>query len=148
MAQVFLSYSHKDEHYRRAVSAHFGVIARHHAVEVWSDRRIRGGAPWREEIAAKLAAAELVVLLVSQHALTSSFILDHEVEPAIKASKRIYPILVRDCDWEAVEWLARLQVRPDGAVPLARLKPADRDLALKSICQEIRSLLGTRRKAD
>jgi hypothetical protein len=147
MAVVFLSYSHKDEHYRKGVAAHFGVIARHHGVEVWSDRRIKGGARWRQEIGEKLGKADLVVLLVSQHALTSDFILNEEVEPAIRAAKRIYPILVRDCDWEGVEWLARLQIRPDGAVPLARLKPAERDQALKAICQEIRSLLGTKGKA-
>jgi hypothetical protein len=148
MAKIFLSYSHKDEHFRKAVAAHFGVITRHHAVEVWSDRRIRGGARWREAIDGKLAGADLVVLLVSQHALTSDFILDHEVEPALRAAKRIYPILIRDCDWEGVEWLARLQMRPEGAVPLARLKPADRDKALKAICQEIRTLLGTKGKGD
>lgn len=146
MATVFLSYSHKDEYYRKAVAAHFGVIARHHAVTVWTDKRLQGGDRWRDEIGRVIAQADLVVLLVSQHALTSDFILAEEVEPALKAAKRVYPILVRDCDWQGVEWLAKLQVRPEGAVPLAALRPAQRDKALAGICREIRGLLGAIKK--
>lgn len=146
MARLFLSYSHKDEYYRRQVSAHFAVLERHHQFEAWTDRRIKAGTRWREEIAAKLETAELFILLVSQHALTSAFILDQEIEPAIRSAKRIYPILVRDCDWEAVEWLAALQMRPEGAVPLARMKPAARDAALKAICHEIRGLVSPKRQ--
>ncbi|MFO1172732.1 MAG: toll/interleukin-1 receptor domain-containing protein [Hyphomicrobiaceae bacterium] len=142
MATVFLSYSHKDEHFRKQVAAHFGVIEKHHAVHVWTDRRLQGGDRWREEIKRVIGEADLVVLLVSQHALTSEFILNEEVEPALKAAKRVYPILVRDCDWQGVDWLAKLQVRPEGAVSLAALRPAQRDKALAAICREIRGLLG------
>jgi hypothetical protein len=142
MATVFLSYSHKDEHYRKAVAAHFGVIAKHHAVVVWTDKRLLGGDRWRDEIGRVIAQSDLVVLLVSQHALTSDFILNEEVEPALKAAKRVYPILVRDCDWQGVGWLADLQIRPEGAQPLAGLRPAQRDKALTAICREIRGLLG------
>ncbi len=143
MATVFLSYSHKDEHYRKAVAAHFGVIARHHAVTVWTDKRLLGGDRWREEIGRVIAEADLVVLLVSQHALTSDFILNEEVEPALKAAKRVYPILVRDCDWQGVDWLSKLHLRPEGAVPLAGMRPAQRDKVLAAICREIRGLLGS-----
>lgn len=146
MATVFLSYSHKDEHYRKAVAAHFGVIAKHHHVTVWTDKRLQGGDRWRDEIGRVIAQADLVVLLVSQHALTSDFILAEEVEPALKASKRVYPILVRDCDWQGVDWLAKLQVRPEGAQPLAGLRPAQRDRALAAICREIRGLLNASAK--
>lgn len=141
MAKLFLSYSHKDEHFRKAVSAHLGVIERHHDIHTWTDRRIKGGDRWVAEIAAALAEAEIVILLVSQHSLTSDFILAKEIEPAMKSAKRIFPILVRDCDWQAVDWLADLQIRPVGAIPLAQLKPSQRDTALKEISQELRGLL-------
>lgn len=146
MATVFLSYSHKDEYFRKAVAAHFGVIAKHHQVTVWTDKRLQGGDRWREEIGRVIAEASLVVLLVSQHALTSDFILNEEVEPALRAAKRVYPILVRDCDWQGVDWLAKLQVRPEGGEPLAAMRPAQRDKALAAICREIRGLLGGGRK--
>jgi hypothetical protein len=146
MATVFLSYSHKDEHFRKAVAAHFGVIAKHHAVTVWTDNRLAGGDRWREEIGRVIAEADLVVLLVSQHALTTDFILNEEVEPALKSAKRVYPILVRDCDWQGVDWLAKLQMRPENATPLAALSPARRDKALAAICREIRGLLGAAKK--
>jgi len=141
MATVFLSYSHKDEHFRKQVAAHFGVIEKHHEVKVWTDRRLHGGDRWREEIKRVIGEADLVVLLVSQHALTSDFILNEEVEPALKAAKRVYPILVRACDWQGVDWLAKLQMRPDEARPLAGMRLAQRDKELAGICREIRGLL-------
>ncbi|MEZ5773152.1 MAG: toll/interleukin-1 receptor domain-containing protein [Hyphomicrobiaceae bacterium] len=146
MALIFLSYSHRDEHFRRQVSDHFGVLARHHRIEAWTDRRIHGGDRWRDEIKARLMAADMVVLLVSQHSLTSDFILDEEVEPAIAAVKRVYPILVRDCDWKGVGWLSELQMRPEGPKSLASMKVPERDRTLAAIAQEIRTLVARTRR--
>jgi hypothetical protein len=49
------------------------------AVELWIDRMMLGGADWEREIASKLRACDIFVLLVSRHSLSSGYVLDEEV---------------------------------------------------------------------
>lgn len=64
----------------------------------------RGGGDWQAEIDAALAKADIAVLLISRHFLTSDFILDHEVQTMLQrhASQdlALYPILISDCTWD------------------------------------------------
>lgn len=148
--RIFLSYSHKDAKYRTELSTHLKVLEREFGVYAWTDESIRGGDAWRKAIDDGLAGAEIVVLLVSAHALSSDFNLDQEVAGHIRAAKRVYPVLVRDCAWDAVPWLSPKQMRPRGALPerrlkaLSKMRPADRDAALAEIAREIRALLSPR----
>jgi hypothetical protein len=79
------------------------------------------------------------VLLVSPAFLTSQFILGEEV-PRLLASHQqdgmmLMPVLVRDCPWSEVAWLAKLQMRP-GSKPLDP-KKNKRETQLKDIALEI-----------
>ena len=51
MAKVFISYSHKDERWKKRLVTQLGVLAKQGRLEVWHDRRIRGGDDWKKEIA-------------------------------------------------------------------------------------------------
>ena len=139
--KLFLSYSHKDKKYRTELSAHLKMLERYAEIDSWTDQAIGAGADWRDEIEKAIKAADVCLLLVSQHSLTSDFICNEEVEPFLRRHRRIFPILVRDCDWKTVDWLKARQIRPDAAKPLNTLRPAQRDTAFRLICEEIRSLL-------
>jgi tetratricopeptide (TPR) repeat protein len=139
-SRVFVSYSHKDEVWKDRLFEHLGVLEQQGLLTTWDDRRIRAGQDWRQEIEQALSEAGAAVLLVSPSFLTSSFILGNEVKKLLERRQRsgmpVIPVLVRDCAWEEIEWLAKLEARPKTGKPLA-FSRARRDTQLKEIAREI-----------
>ncbi|MEM7045217.1 MAG: toll/interleukin-1 receptor domain-containing protein, partial [Pseudomonadota bacterium] len=142
---LFISYSHKDEKHKDYVIGQLGVAEQQGLLRTWDDRRIGGGGDWRGEIEAALAEAKVAVLLVSHHFLTSDFILNEEVSTILRRRDRdgvvVYPIVLRGCDWESVDWLKATNLRPKDGKPLARFTLARRDEVMAGISKEIRGLL-------
>ncbi len=142
---VFLSYSHEDEVWMERLRSHLAVLERQGRLETWDDRRIGGGADWREEIRSALEGAQVAVLLVSADFLTSNFILDVEVERLLerraKEGVHILPVIVKACTWKQVPWLAAMHVRPKGGKPLATFRSDQRDSELVKIAEEVLELI-------
>ena len=76
---VFVSYSHKNSRALKSLLPYLDTLKRANFVDVWTDRQLRGGQRWREEIRAALAAADVAVLLISQEFLTSTFVYEEEL---------------------------------------------------------------------
>ena len=89
--------------------------------------------------------ASVAVFLISADFLGSDFILKEEVTRLIERRDRgglhIVPIYLRSCDWGAVDWLARMQMRPGGDRPVARDGGARADDEFAEIAKEIRLLV-------
>jgi WD40 repeat protein/uncharacterized protein YjbI with pentapeptide repeats len=121
-ATVFLSYSHKDEVWKNRLQAHLGVLESEGLLTSWDDRRIGAGSDWLQEIEDAMASASVAVLLISQHFLTSKFILGKEVpkllERRIKEGLTVIPVIVHACAWDKVTWLKGIQGRPRDGRPL------------------------------
>jgi hypothetical protein len=120
---IFISYSHKDKAWKAVTQpgvGNGGYFRR------WEDRQIATGDEWQPEIEKSMAAASLGILLVSADFLGSKFIRSEEVprlmKQRIEQGLRIFPIIIRPCPWQAVDWLARLQVRPKDGKPLASFR--------------------------
>ena len=148
MPSVFLSYSHKDEDWKKRLRTHLGVLESEGLLDVWDDRRIEGGDDWFEEIQDAMAKASVAVLLISADFLTSKFILGEEVPKLLERRTReglpVIPVMVRSCAWKRVPWLAKIQARPTDDKTLASLDGdrGDRcDAALMAIAEEIFSIL-------
>jgi len=142
-AQIFLSYSRKDDHYRGEISPHLGVL-KSRGIKVWTDRTIRGSEVWDSSIMEALERARIVVLLVSANSLSSDYILKEEVSEQIRAKRRVYPILIRACAWRTVDWLAAMQIRPvrEGRItPIAAIPTAERDDIYAGLVGEIAGIL-------
>jgi TIR domain-containing protein len=144
--QVFLSYSHLDEVWKKRLAGHLAVLAHEGLLEVWSDQRIAAGGQWREEIRTAMEGARVAVLLISKDFLTSQFVSSVEVPGLIKRRAQegmpIVPVIVRSCLWQRVEWLAALQVRPRNGKPLASFRGDRVDKELAAIADEVRELVG------
>jgi hypothetical protein len=142
---LFISYSHRDETWRKVLAGHVGVLEYQGLVDQWDDRQLKGGDRWLVMIRQRLMQSRLAVLLVSSDFLTSKFIQTTEVpalfEQHAKQGMRIFPVLVRPCAWQQVRWLAPLQVRPLEAVALSEMNKAKRERALAGIASEVVSLL-------
>jgi tetratricopeptide (TPR) repeat protein len=142
---VFISYSHLDEEWKDRLVRQLAVSQKQGRLELWHDRMIGAGEDWERQIQAAMDAASVAILLVSANSLTSDFILREEVSRLLerRASEglRIFPVVIEPCDWEAVDWLRRMNLRPKDGKPLSGGNDYEIDLAVAEIAKEIRKLL-------
>lgn len=138
---IFISYSRKDERWKELIVNQLNVLELQGTFKVWTDADIGAGEDWYQQMKDALEKATVAILLVSANSLTSDFILREEVahlmERREKDGLRIFPIIVRDCPWEKVPWLARMQLRPRNGRGLNNKKGAQLENALKEIVLEI-----------
>jgi hypothetical protein len=138
-SQVFISYSHKDTRWRDDLMTHLKPYLREGTISAWSDKKLKPGSKWFDEINATLADAKVAVLLVTHHFLASEFIHEHELGPLLKKAQqggvKILWIPVRASSYQKTS-LKDLHAVIDPAKPLANMK-AERDKAWVNICEEI-----------
>jgi hypothetical protein len=79
--------------------------------------------------------------------LASKFIIQQEVPYFLRRREQgeliVFPIIIKDCFWDIIDWLKAIQVRPKDGKPLAEFEEAQRDKVIKEIVREIYSLLAT-----
>ena len=150
--RVFICYSHEDAVWLKRVREQLSVLEREGLIDIFDDTLISGGEGWYARLDQEMLRAKLAVLLVSQPFITSDFIQREEIprlfDKHSEVGMMIYPILVRACSWRRVKWLADLQLRPPGARPISKLRPAARDQVLADIVDEIALLVGLPARAD
>ncbi|HRV92723.1 MAG TPA: toll/interleukin-1 receptor domain-containing protein, partial [Anaerolineae bacterium] len=142
---VFISYHHRDELFKERLLSHLSVLEHSGLLNAWSDDKIAAGANWTAEITQVISRAQVAILLISSNFLSSDFTLQREVptllERRLKEGIRIYPIILKPCAWQRVEWLARIQVRPKGGKPLTSFDEDEIDEILADIALEIATLV-------
>jgi CheY-like chemotaxis protein len=98
---LFYSYAHEDEPLRDELSGHLKILERRGVIRSWHDRRIAAGQAWDQQIDAQLAAADVVLLLVSADFNASDYIWGSELDVAMQRHQRgeasVVPVLVRPC---------------------------------------------------
>jgi formylglycine-generating enzyme required for sulfatase activity len=124
--KTFIIYARKDESFKNDLLLHLrGSLIETGHLEVWQDGEILPGEDWEKKIEQQLEAAELFLVLLSIHSLTSEFIRKKELVKALKQKSRIVPILVRSCFWQKNPVFAGLQGLPKNMKPVASF--ADHD---------------------
>ncbi|NIM16858.1 MAG: TIR domain-containing protein [Candidatus Aminicenantes bacterium] len=145
MAKVFISYSHKDEEWKGKLTAHLKVLEMEGYCTLWDDRKIKEGDEWFPGIEKALNEAQIVIMMISAHFLTSNFIRKEEVprilDRRMKEGVRVIPFIVKPCAWKTVRWLAALQVTPKDGEPLSTRQEAEIDRVLANFAERIASLL-------
>ncbi len=145
---VFISYSSKDEKEKDLLMAHLGVLESANLIELWSDDQIDAGADWKAEINRSIAQANVAILLISANFLTTDFILDKEVPALLQRRERegliIFPVIARDCVWNKIDWLSKMQVRPKNKKPVWSDAGRHADEYLAAISEEVAITLADR----
>ncbi|MCA9423053.1 MAG: TIR domain-containing protein [Nitrospira sp.] len=99
---LFYSYAHEDESLREELAGHLKIMERRGVIRPWHDRCLAPGQTWDQEINTQLAAADLVLLLVSADFINSDYIWGKELDVAMKryASKEasVIPVMLRSVD--------------------------------------------------
>lgn len=143
--KVFVSYSHKDDRWLESVREHLGVLESGGLIDVFADTRIAAGEEWFTRLHQEMLVARLALLLVSASFLRSSFIGNEEVPRIFQQHETdgmtIYPLLVRDCAWQEVDWLAKLQIRPPNAKSLGSMRGAAREACLANVAREVATIV-------
>jgi tetratricopeptide (TPR) repeat protein len=140
--EVFFSYAHEDEDWRKKIEKYLYALERQNYIQGWHDRNILAGSEWEREIMTRLNTAPIILLLVSQDFLASDFCWGVELQQAMQrhdaGTARVIPIIVRPCTWQN-EAFAKLQFLPDDGKPLSTWP--DEDEALLQIENGIRRVV-------
>jgi len=143
--KIFISYSRQDEEWKDRLVTQMRVLQQQIALEIWDDRRIQGGEEWLSEIENALQSANIAILLISPTFLTSNFIMEKEVprllERRQKQGIRIFPVIVKPCAWQKVDWLKRLQARPKDGKALSEMRKPKADAAIVALANELSELM-------
>jgi hypothetical protein len=67
--ELFISYSHHDEHWLEKLRTHLKPLESLYGLERWDDSLIQPGDKWLKEIEMALARAQVALLLVSPNSL-------------------------------------------------------------------------------
>ena len=137
--EVFLSYAHQDQAFRRELEKHLSGLRRQGLISSWSDSDIVPGTEWRSQIMSHLNTAQLILLLISADFLDSDFCYSIEMTHAIERHQanqaRVLPIILRPCDWKSAPFAA-LQVLPTRGKAVTRWPTHDD--AFEDVVQGIR----------
>lgn len=113
---VFISYSHKDEEWKKRFLPQLKALEQAGRVQVWDDRKIDAGDKWYPEIQEAMQKAAVAVCLISADYLASDFCVKEEVpfllERGAKEGMVIIPVLLHPCPWNAFPWLSEIQMLP------------------------------------
>jgi hypothetical protein len=138
--RVFICYSRANSAWLDRLLVHLGPLDAD-LVDVWSDKRIRTGDSWRDEIDAALATARVAVLLVSADFYNSAFIREVELPRLLAASStggcKVIPVLVSASRFQSDPSLSRFQAAARNGRTLAAMTPEEAEQTLASLAAEI-----------
>ncbi len=102
--KFFISYAPEDIEHKNDLFKGLKVLNWKDDVEVWENEQMGAGAEINKTVKEQLAAADIIVLLMSTDFLASSYIKEVEFAQAMerhdKGEALIIPVIVRDCLWE------------------------------------------------
>jgi hypothetical protein len=143
--RLFVSYSHEDKRWFKQVRTQLRVLERAGLVDVFDDTRIQPGEDWHARLNEEMQQAKVGVLLVSASFLNSDFIHAKEIPNLFHKHEQegmiIYPLLLRPCPWQEVDWLSKIQIRPQGAKALSLYPGPSREQVLAEVAREIAAML-------
>jgi len=138
---VFISYSHKDAAWLGKLKMFLQPLEQQGLIRIWDDTDIRPGSEWLEEIKLSLESARVGVLLITQHFLTSEFIVQKEFPVLLEKAKNrgclIFWIAVSTSTWDDSE-LSRFQAANDPNQPLDTLAEPEQNKVFTNIYKRMK----------
>ena len=148
---IVISYAHADEPEKPAegevkwlsfVTGYLRPAIKQGAVELFLDRLMPGGADWEREIAQKLRACDIFILLVSRHSLSSDYIVDKEItiireRQAKGEDVHFYPLVLTPTPKIALDLVREKNLRPRDGKPLSDYSVNERYRQMSDAADEI-----------
>lgn len=117
MERIFISYAREDEAFARALAEHLDQLRSMGRAETWFDRDLSLGDSWEERLHEEVAAASVVLVLVSHQYLAGGFVLEKElplIERAAERGASVIPVIVGDCAWRSHGFIGSLNAFNSG----------------------------------
>lgn len=96
----FISYSHRDAKMLSVFQAHLDSISRLYNIECWYDGKIPAGGSIDKEVIDNLKKADIILLLISPHYLSSYYCYENELKEAMRRHNRnecaVIPVILRE----------------------------------------------------
>lgn len=128
LCRIFVSYSHADEAERVRLDVHLAPLAREGLIDSWCNRVITPASDWERDIESGLAAADIVIILVTADFVASSYCFEKELAEALRRHHedgvRILPVLVKPVDFAHMPF-GRFQALPRNLRPVSTWDDAD-----------------------
>lgn len=120
--KVFVSYAHEDRELKRKFDVNLNVLKKQGIIDLWTDGEIQPGDCWSTEISKAMSEAHLILFLVSNHFINSTFISEVEAPMAMERQENrqavIIPIILNKTPgWQEEAW-SGLQALPNPDKPL------------------------------
>lgn len=126
--KVFLSYCHEDEEMKKELDKSLVMLKRNNKIDTWNDRCIVAGKELEKEILENLRTANIILLLVSQDFLASSYCFEKEMKIALERHQNneavVIPVILRRCDWLNSE-LSKIAAVPRDGKPIKAWNDTD-----------------------
>ena len=139
--KVFISYSHTDKKWLDRLLIHLKPLSRDYNIDVWSDKKIKPGSKWKEEIASAVESCDVAVLLISADFLASDFIYTDELPPLLRAAenegKLIISVIVSPCLLSLNPKISEIQAINDPEKPLLSLYDNDQEMVFVKVVEAI-----------
>lgn len=102
---AFISYCHEDMEYKQDLLKQTFPYQSNGTLNIWHDSNLVPGAVLKPEIKSKLAAADLIITLVSSSFLGSRVCLTEELPQTIEQARTgrswHFPVIIRPCKWKS-----------------------------------------------
>jgi len=145
--RLFISYSKQDEAFVEKLNKHLAPLLRAKKVEVWWDGMLTPGSVWDAEIKHQLAAADIVLFMVSSDFLATEYIDEVEIKAAFERHEKglvtVVPVILRPCLWRDTP-LKDLTALPAKGEPIS--KYPDEDSAFLEVVQSLQALIESKSK--
>ena len=119
--RTFVSYSIKDTSSLKELKKHVGRLGKPSLLDSWTDREVRAGSEWRQDLFDQLEKADLILLLVSPAFLATDYVYHVELKRALERQEsgdaQLIPIILRPTDWSSAPF-ANLQALPRKGKPI------------------------------
>jgi hypothetical protein len=149
-AEVFVSYSHKDEKWKDMLEPYLRALQHCSGITYWDDRQISTGEDWYPNIQEEMENAKVAICLISVNYLASDFIQKEEIpfllEKRQKKGMLLIPILVESCPWKIVRWLKNIQMTPRDGRCLSKDFQGTEDEIFNEVIYSINEHIGEKTK--
>jgi TIR domain-containing protein/KAP-like P-loop domain-containing protein len=135
---IYISYSRKDEQWLEKILVRLRPMEAAQQIRIFYDRTLNPGANWDTEYRANLEKAALGIVLLSPDWLAAGYA--NEVEFPALASRRLIPVLVRDCDWHSHP-ISKFQILMADGKALASVRGAKQEQAFRVLVQSVQKEL-------
>jgi len=124
---VFISACRQDREWRELLKK---KLAAHENVEWWDDSRLKAGDNWPAEIEAAVTRADIATVLLSNEYIASQHA-PEEFARLMERSRRnqmkLFPVLLRQCEWRRLPFLAETFIWANATPVLERDSPPEKE---------------------